>query len=195
MTVPLDIKPVDHCNWPDMEHLFEMRGGPHYCWCTLWRKKPPGFQAGNGAPRRDRLKSLMRGYVERKDPVGLLGYVDGSPVGWVSVAPRGLYRPLGSSTHPKASAGSVWSIACFFIHRRFRGQELCRSLAASAVDYAKGQGADFVEAFPADEGSPSYRFMGRVGMFLELGFEPVGKAGARRNAMLLDLSRGGVSGG
>ncbi len=195
MTVPLEVKPVDRCNWPDMECLFETRGGPHYCWCTLWRQRPPGFQAGSGSVRRDRLKSLMRGYVERNDPIGLLGYVDGAPVGWVSVAPRSLYRPLGSSALPKAEAGNVWSIVCFFIQRRFRGQELCKCLAASAVDYAKGQGAAFVEAFPADDGSPSYRFMGRVGMFLELGFEPVGKVGARRNAMLLDLSCGRLTSG
>ena len=195
MTVPLEVKPVNQCNWPDMERLFEARGGPHYCWCMLWRQGPPGFRNGSGSVRRNRLKSLMRGYVERNDPIGLLGYVDGAPVGWVSVAPSSLYRPLGNSALPKPGAGNVWSIVCFFIQRRFRGQGLCKRLAASAVDHAKGQGAGFVEAFPADDGSPSYRFMGRVGMFLELGFERVGKVGARRNAMLLNLSTGGFAGG
>ena len=70
---------------------------------------------------------------------------------------------------------------------------MCARLACAAVDYAKGQGADLVEAFPVDDGSPSYGFMGRVGMFLELGFEPAGKVGTRRNAMLLRIHSGGSS--
>ena len=162
LTGSLEVKPIDLCNWPDLECLFEARGGPHYCWCMLWRKKPPGFQAGSGSVRRGRLKSLMRGYVERRDPIGLVGYVEGTPFGWVSVAPR--------------------------------GKGLCETLASLAVNYAKVQGADLVESFPVGDDSPTYRHMGRVGMFLELGFEPAGKVGARRNAMLLEFKCGGSSG-
>ena len=181
------VKPVSRATWPDMECLFASRGGPHYCWCMLWRPKPRGFQAGRGPVRRERLKGLLWQCVDRADPIGLLGYLEGEPVGWVSVAPRSSYRPLGDAATTDSCSGNVWSIVCFYVRRRVRGQGLCRRLACSAVDYAKAQGADLVEAYPADSDSPSYSFMGRAGMFLELGFEPVGKAGARRTAMRLKI--------
>ena len=35
----LTFKAVDQHNWKDLEKLFESRGGPHNCWCMVWRKK------------------------------------------------------------------------------------------------------------------------------------------------------------
>ena len=55
------------------------------------------------------------------------------------------------------------------------------------VNYAKNNGARFVEAYPVDRESPSYRFMGKTQSFREAGFNFVKKAGSRRNVMVLDL--------
>ena len=33
----LAFHPVTQDRWPDMEQLFESRGGPHPCWCMVWR--------------------------------------------------------------------------------------------------------------------------------------------------------------
>lgn len=29
--------PVDKSNWNDLETFFESKGGPHNCWCMVWR--------------------------------------------------------------------------------------------------------------------------------------------------------------
>jgi GNAT superfamily N-acetyltransferase len=73
-----------------------------------------------------------------------------------------------------------WSIACFFVVRRLRGQGVSQSIITAAVEFARNRGASIVEAYPVDASSPSYRFMGFVPMFEAAGFREVGRAGSRR---------------
>ncbi|MEM7346630.1 MAG: hypothetical protein AAF485_20495 [Chloroflexota bacterium] len=38
LSVPeIEVRPVVKDNWNDVAMLFEERGGPHYCWCSLYR--------------------------------------------------------------------------------------------------------------------------------------------------------------
>ena len=46
-----------------------------------------------------------------------------------------------------------------------------------------------MEAYPVDEDSPSYRFMGFVPMFEEAGFREIGREGMRRHVMQRKLIR------
>ena len=187
MTASFDAVPVDRTSWGDLEILFEGSGGPKYCWCMAWRRKPPESRQWRGKERQECLKQLLRDQVDAGTPVGLVGYLDNAPSGWVSVAPRNTYRPLGGPGLRGLSEKSVWSIACFYLQPKLRGRGFTSLLAKAAVDHAAMQGAQAVEAFPADEGSPSYRFMGRCGMFRRLGFKPAGRAGSRRTVMRLAL--------
>ena len=82
---------------------------------------------------------------------------------------------------------SVWSIACFYLPRRLRGQGLTRQLIYAALEHAEKKGATVVEAYPVDPDSPSYKFMGLVPTFEALGFKEVGMAGTRRHVMRLFL--------
>jgi hypothetical protein len=61
----------------------------------------------------------------------------------------------------------IWSIVCFFVPRRHRGDGLVRQLITGAVEHAKKHGATIVEAYPVDEDAPSYRFMGFTSVFAE----------------------------
>ena len=81
----------------------------------------------------------------------------------------------------------MWSLACFFIKRPYRGRGLTRRLIEAAVEHARANGAAVVEAYPVDPGAPSYRFMGFVPVFAEAGFCEVGRAGSRRHVMRLNL--------
>ena len=56
-------------------------------------------------------------------------------------------------------------------------------MLAAAIKHARTHGAKVVEAYPVDEDSPSYRFMGLVNMFEEAGFREVGREGSRRHVM------------
>ena len=180
----LEFREVDRACWDDLAALFEARGGPKSCWCMVWRQTPAEARQRDGKSRRAALRSrVMRGV-----PIGLLGYRDGVPVAWCSIAPRATYRSLGGIDDHADDASAVWSLVCFFIKREFRGQGAADQLLRAAVAHARGRGAKIVEAYPVDPGSPSYRFMGFAGLFERAGFEKVGTAGRRRHVMRLELA-------
>lgn len=174
----LVLRAVGPDTWSDLESPFEARGGPHYCWCMLFR--------GGKAERVDKAtrKAAMRGRVWSGVPIGLLGYRDERPVGWVSLGPRSTFRRLGGPPDER----DVWSITCFFVPRALRGQGLSAALLRGAVDHARGQGAQVVEAYPVAPESPTYGYMGRVPAFEAAGFVEVGRAGKRRHVMRLVVS-------
>ena len=171
----LDIHPVDQDRWSDLERLFESRGGPHYCWCMAWRRN----EFRKSRPGKAGKKAALRARADEGVPLGLLGYVDAVPVAWCSVAPRDTYRPLGGDD----SINSVWAVVCFFVKREFRNRGFTTTLVDAACEYARRNGADYLEAYPVDPDSPSYRFMGVRPGFEEKGFELTGRAGTRRYVM------------
>jgi GNAT superfamily N-acetyltransferase len=131
-------------------------------------------------------KKAMRKRVDGGVPVGILAYRDGQPMAWCSVAPRSTYRPLGG---PEEAPGeNIWSLVCFFVPRPLRGQGLVRPLIREAEAYARQNGATTLEAYPVEEASPSYRFMGQVRWFREAGYREVGRAGIRRHVMRKKLA-------
>jgi GNAT superfamily N-acetyltransferase len=119
--------------------------------------------------------------------VGLLGYLDGAPAAWCSVAPRPTYKKLGGAYYDGVPDESVWSIVCFFVKRAARGNGIFAMLLSAAIDHARENGAQVVEGYPVDPDSPSFRFMGFVTAFESAGFEEVGMAGSRRHVMSLPL--------
>ena len=54
------------------------------------------------------------------------------------------------------------------------------------LDVEPGAAANTIEAYPVDEASPSYRFMGFRDMFAARGFHEIGMAGSRRHVMRLE---------
>src|SRR5688500_672488 len=176
----LTYKPVDTKNWKDMVSLFESRGAPSYCWCMVWREMNEGASRSDKAAKKASLKK----YVTKKIPIGLLCYQGKDPIAWCSVVPRESFRNLGGDDTLK----DVWSLVCFYIKRDLRKQSLTSKLIAAAIKYAKKGGAKYVEAYPVNATSPSYRFMGFKSVFEEAGFEFKHKAGQRRNVMTLAVS-------
>ena len=134
-------------------------------------------------------KAELEAQVQSGTPVGLLGYVDGEPVAWCPMAPRSTFRKLSQVDHCSLQ-DNVWSIVCFFVHRKFRGQGFTSRLIQAAVDHALANGANVVEAYPIDGSSPSYRFMGLVSQFERAGFEHVGTTGKWRHVMQLRRGEG-----
>jgi GNAT superfamily N-acetyltransferase len=172
---------VDQKRWSDFEKLFESRGGPKNCWCMVWRGKPEDRE------NKENKKSAIRTMVQEHVPIGILGYTGDEPIAWCSIAPRSTYRDLGGLNEPDESPDKVWSLVCFFISRKFRGQGVMNQLIQAAVEHSRQRGATVIEAYPVDPDSPSYRFMGFVPQFREFGFVEVGIAGSRRHVMRLML--------
>ena len=182
MSNDLDFRPVTAANREDFERFFSAPGAPKHCWCMVWRRTAAEAKLQAGAER----KRMMMERIAAGTPVGLLAYDGDEAVGWVSIAPRETHRALGG---PPVEPGEViWSLTCFFVPRKLRGEGLVRKLLKGAVDHARANGATVVEAYPVDPDSPSFRFMGFVPVFAEAGFADLGMTGTRRHVMRLKLS-------
>jgi GNAT superfamily N-acetyltransferase len=169
--------PVDKSNWNDLETLFESKGGPQNCWCMVWRNMNEGTDRANKADK----KSSLENYVTTEKPVGLLCYHNTVAIAWCSIAPRESYRELSGDT----TLSNVWSLVCFFIKKEYRQKGITEELIKQSIKYAKDNGAKYVEAYPVDQDSPSYRFMGFKPIFDKVGFDLKHKAGQRRYVMTI----------
>jgi hypothetical protein len=175
-------RPVDTTTRGDFERLFSTPGAPGHCWCMVWRRS--GEEAARHRPSDRRAQ--MRQRLDAGRPVGLIGYRGEVPVAWVSIAPRETYRNLGGP--PPAAGEVIWSLVCFFLLRKDRGEGAVHAMIRAAVAYARHGGASVVEAYPVDATAPSYRFMGFVPVFSAAGFREIGRAGTRRHVMRLGLT-------
>lgn len=95
-----EVQPVTAERWGDLVSLFGERGASSGCWCMWFRARPHPSDRSR-ALNRATLESLV---TDDRVP-GLLGYRDGEPVGWVSVAPRPEYeRIAGPASGTEADA-------------------------------------------------------------------------------------------
>ena len=175
----IKIKGVNKENWHEFETLFESKGAPGYCWCMAWRMTKEELKHNTSECRKEFIKDR----VWSNTPIGILAYVDARAIAWCSVAPRETHQRLGGDE----SLEDVWSITCFYIKKEFRKKGLTELLIERAKEFAKKNGAKYVEAYPVDPESPSYRFMGFVKSFEKAGFKFVKRSGARRNVMIYKL--------
>jgi GNAT superfamily N-acetyltransferase len=176
----IDVVPVTDERWNDLVRVFGPSGAYSGCWCMWWRESARDFDRNGNAGNRRRMRSLVR---DGRIP-GLLAYRDGEPVGWVSVAPRAEFPRVERSPKLKpVDDRPVWSVVCFFIHRRHRGTGVSRALLDAAVGHAAEEGARVVEAYPVDPDERTYSnaeaYTGPLPMFEAAGFREVARRGKR----------------
>jgi GNAT superfamily N-acetyltransferase len=173
--------------WPDLELLFGLPGGSivRGCWCMHYRLT--GSRPANAQPR-----SEMRGLVASGVVPGLVGYLDGAPVGWISLGPRPEYQRLRRSPVMKPVDDTpVWSVVCSYVVRPFRGRGLQHALLAAAIEYARASGATMLEAYPVDKAERShddFMFFGSRSLYERAGFTEVARRSPTRVVMRLQLS-------
>ena len=171
----ITVKPVDKNTWKDFHALFEAKGGPSYCWCMVWRMT------------KENTSEKREGYIKKRVwtgiPIGLLAYKEEKAIAWCSIAPRETHLRLGGDE----GLEDVWSLTCFFNQRQYRKQGLASFLIKEAQKYAKKNGARYLEAYPVDPSSHSYRFMGFVKTFEDCGFRYIKMAGTKRHVMVCAL--------
>jgi GNAT superfamily N-acetyltransferase len=164
--------PVTKERWADLVTLFD-RPIVRTCFCMFYRKTGSG--TGVGLENRRAMKAL----VDRGTVPGLIGYEEGVPVAWVSLAPREDYAKLRRSPIMKpVDDRPVWSVVCFFVDRSARGRGLAERMLRAAVDYARSRGARLVEAYPVDRDGrshPDVMFFGAKSMFDRAGFREVAR--------------------
>jgi GNAT superfamily N-acetyltransferase len=184
---PLEIHPLTRERLADLAALFGQGGDPKWCWCAWYRRRNVDFSGATAASNRRVLEGALDDLAAAGRSPGLVAYVDGEAVGWVSLGPREDYERLA---HSKVLAPvddrPTWSIVCFVVGRRHRGQGVATALLAAAVDYAREHGATLVEAYPVDTSAgrvpAATAFKGTLGMFERAGFEVAARRQANRSS-------------
>jgi GNAT superfamily N-acetyltransferase len=189
MAPKLTVRPVTADRWDDFAQLFGPRGACGGCWCMTPRLSRAEYQASKGAGNRRRMRARVTG---GRVP-GVLGYLGAESVGWCSIEPRQemvilrrsrLFQPVDDRP--------VWSISCLYIAPAWRRKGLSATLIGGAVDWARGRGAQIVEAYPVepkqDEMPPVFAYMGIASAFRAAGFREVARRSETRPMMRKQLS-------
>ncbi len=181
----LEILPLTADRLGDLAALFEQGGDPKWCWCAWYRLRSVDFASATAASNRAVLEGAVASTAAEQRAPGLVAYRDGEAVGWVSLGPRGDYARL---QHSKVLGAvddvPVWSIVCFVVGRRSRGQGVAHALLDAAVAYAASHGATMLEAYPVDAADgrvpAASVFKGTLRMYQRAGFEVVARRRANR---------------
>jgi GNAT superfamily N-acetyltransferase len=191
MTPRFSTRELTRETWDDLAALFELPGGSivRGCWCMFYRRSG---QVAVGAAAGTTNKEQLYDLVSDGTVPGLVGYLDGDPVGWISLGPRADYAKLKRSPIMKpVDDEEVWSVVCTFVAKRHRGQGLQHRLLEAAIGYARQRGAPIVEAYPVDKPQRSaddFMFFGSRSLYEAAGFTEVVRRSPTRVVMRLTLS-------
>ena len=189
----LVVRPLTPSRWPDLEAIFNARGCSvaRGCWCMYYRVSGKGTLTRPGDSQRLRGKNALRALAAQDPPPGLVGYRGKTPVGWVSLGPRGDFAKLAKSPVMKpVDDQPVWSVVCFVVPSPYRNQGVAGELLAGAVAYARKRGVRLLEAYPVDKDAPAAvqaSWFGSKRMFDEAGFEEVARRRPDRPVVRLEL--------
>jgi GNAT superfamily N-acetyltransferase len=127
-------------------------------------------------------------------PPGILGYLDGEPVGWCAVAPREQYSALTRSRILRpVDDRPVWSVSCLFVRKDRRKRGLSVQLLRAAVEHVKRQDGTIVEGYPVEpktEAMPAaFAWTGLAAAFLAAGFQEVARRSDTRPIMRYEIAR------
>jgi GNAT superfamily N-acetyltransferase len=176
--------PLEKSRWKDFEELFGERGACGGCWCMAWRIKPKDFDKQKGAGNKKAIKKI----VYKNETPGIIGYVDGKPVGWCAVAPREKFIRLENSrVLQKIDEKPVWSITCFFIAKPYRRQGLSTELLKGVIKFCKKKKVKILEAYPAEPYSDNipaaFAWTGIPSAFTKAGFKVAARRSPKRPIM------------
>jgi ribosomal protein S18 acetylase RimI-like enzyme len=177
----LTVHPLTPKRWPDLEALFNAKGCSvaRGCWCMYYRRSGSRGPLRAGTTRAQANRADLKALLASSEPPGLIGYRGKVPVGWVSLGPRDDYAKLRRSPVMKAvDDRPVWSIVCFVVPSRYRGQGVARALLDGAIAYAKKRGVTLLEAYPVDKRGRSgddAMWFGAKSMYDAAGFEEVAR--------------------
>jgi GNAT superfamily N-acetyltransferase len=183
----LTVRPLTVDRLGDLESLFGTNKTTSGCYCMWFLGPVKECHAGWGEVNRDRFNALA-GQVH--EPMGLLAYRGGEPVGWAAAGPRSRYaRMLKSSilrNRDPAEDDRVWLVPCFFVRRDARRSGVTITLLEAAAKLAKRHGAPAIEGFPLAGGgrrSAGTAFLGVEPLFAACGFTVVDRPSASRVLM------------
>ena len=189
MPSEIRIEPARADRWDDLERLFGERGACGGCWCMWYRLPRAEYERGKGAKNRSALRRL----VGTGEPVGVIAYAGGTPIGWCAVAPRSAFIRLETArTLKPVDARPVWSVVCLFVERAHRRQGVSVLLLNGASEYARSHGAEMIEGYPVEPRAGTipavFAHPGTPSAFRAAGFREVARPSAARTIMRRQLT-------
>jgi ribosomal protein S18 acetylase RimI-like enzyme len=189
----------------DLAGVFGTRGAPSWCWCQYFLTTGSAYTM---SAQRNRA-ALPSQVASANAPVGLVAYGDaddpggpvGDPVGWVQIGPRTTFPRITANRDMKRlldelddlDDDSVWAVTCFVVKVGHRRRGIGGALLDAAVAAARDAGARAVVGHPVDVAARTTRvggselYHGAASTFERSGFRVVGRTGATRPVMRLDL--------
>jgi len=179
----LEFLPLTTKTWADFEQIVGPRGGWGGCWCMWWRLDRGTFKKNKG----EQNKQALRRIVASRNPVGVLAYSGGKPVGWCAVAPRDVYNRLATSRVLKrVDDRMVWSVSCLYVKPAYRRSGLSAALVKAAAEYAYHKGATIVEGYPQEARKKlpdAFAWTGLLPAFRQARFKEVARRSPTRPIM------------
>lgn len=187
------VRPLTPGRWSDLETVFGAAGCSvaRGCWCMCYRRSGSRGGIPEGTTHAQANRADLKALVDTGRPPGLIGYDGKVPVGWISLGPREEFLKLRRSPVMKAvDETPVWSIVCFVVPSRYRGQGVAHAMLAGAMDYARRRGARVLEAYPVDAARRTHddaMWFGAKSMFDAAGFVEVIRRRPRRPIVRLTV--------
>jgi GNAT superfamily N-acetyltransferase len=187
-------KPLTDANFADLEAIFNARGCSiaRSCWCMAYRKTGgPGWGEKDYAKIKQENRAGLKALAQRGEQVGLVGYRDGVPVGWISFGPREDFARLAKSKiMGPVDDQPAWSVICFVVPSEYRKQGVARQMLGAAIAFCRKKKVKLLEAYPVDTDghSPdSSLWFGTKSMFDATGFEEVARRKPTRPVVRLKV--------
>lgn len=193
--MPLTTHPLTPNRMPDLDAVFQGRGCAEAkrCYCMYYRLTHQEYNQNAHSTLSTRNRSAMAQLAAGDPAPGLIGYLDGKPVAWVSLGPREDFHRLKTSRNLRqVDDQPVWSIPCFVVLGEHRGKGLAHQMLAAAIDFARAHGATVLEAYPVDrslEGGSKAPWFGSLTMLTAAGFSEVARHNPTRPIVRMALSR------
>lgn len=178
----LTFEPLNRANWAQFVQLFGERGACGNCWCMYYRLTKADYKEGKVESGN---KNAMHELVLNNKPTGILGFYEGQAIAWCAFAPREDFIKLEKSrVHKRIDDEPVWSIPCFFIDKKFRGQGISVELLKAVIRYARENDIRIIEAYPTipttERIADSFAWIGLYKSFERAGFEVVDRTSKNR---------------
>lgn len=199
--------PANEAPWEDLQAVFGTRGQAARCQCQRYKLRPrESFGSFTVEERAGRLREQSACGRPGEPTTGLLGYLDGEPVGWCAMEPRTAYPGLirvyqvpWAGRAEDRSDTSIWAVTCLLVRTGFRRRGISRALARATVDFARERGARALEAYPmitvpGQEITWDEMHVGSRSVFADAGFTQVSHPTKRRVVMRIDFAAAGAKG-
>jgi predicted GNAT family acetyltransferase len=191
--VPLRVVPLTPDLWPAFERLFGKQGACAGCWCIHWRVPRADYIAWRGP----KAKAFFKRRVMKGPPPGVLAFDGDEAEGWLQIGPRADTPQWNSTRRATAPLNDsdaederVWGATCFYIKSSARGQGVMGALVKGGTDYARANGARFVEACPIDGKVGNVdAYVGLKSVFERARFKEVARRKPNRPLMRLALRK------